>query len=72
MSERSLFNREGVPTVDAIRNGSVLVPALSYPGKPRSGLPKFLQITFRQGKVDLKAGRKVYDTAKKALEGISS
>jgi len=71
MSERSLFNREGVPTVDAVRNGTALVPALSYPGKPRSGLSKFLQIAFNQGKENIKIGNEVHLTATKSLECIT-
>jgi len=72
MSERSLFAREGAPSVGAVRNGNALVPALSYPGKPRSGLSRFIQITFNQGKDNIQIGKEVSLPAREKLEGIIS
>jgi hypothetical protein len=72
MSERSLFTREGAPSVSAVRNGDVLVPILSYPGEPRSGLSQFIQITFSQGEDNIRVGEAVPLTIRESLEEISS
>lgn len=70
MSERSLFNRDGAPSVDAVQDGSALVPALSYPGTPRSGLAQFVQVTFSQGTEDVRIGEGVSPAARESLEGL--
>lgn len=71
MSERSLFARDGAPSVSAVRNGSALVPVLSYPGEPRSGLTRFVQITFNQEEAEIRVGEAVPAAVRESLEGVT-
>lgn len=72
MSDRSLFARDGAPTVSAVRDASALVPVLAYPGEPRSGLPQFVQITFDQGESRVRIGDEVATAVGERLRGLSS
>lgn len=72
MSDRSLFARDGAPTVSAVLNGSALVPVLAYPGEPRSGLRQFVQITFDQGGSRVQIGDEVAPAIREYFDGISS
>ncbi len=72
MSGRSLFDRAGAPSASAVRDGSALVPVLSYPGEPRSGLSQFVQITFDEGEANVAIGDGVSPAVTACLEGLSS
>ncbi|QKY17238.1 hypothetical protein [Halorubrum sp. CBA1229] len=72
MSGRSLFAREGAPSASAVRDGDALVPVLAYPGEPRSGLPRFVQITFARGESRVRVGDEVAPAVRERLRGISS
>jgi len=72
MSGRSLFAKEGTPTVSAVRDGSALVPVLAYPGEPRPGLSQFVQLTFAQGESRVRIGDEVAPAVREGLRGLSS
>jgi hypothetical protein len=72
MRGRSLFAKKGVPNPSTIRDGSSLVPVLSYPGEPRPGLTQFVQIAFDQGEENIQIGKEISPAIRESLEDISS
>lgn len=62
MSGRSLFSRDGTPNPPAVRDGSGLVAVLAYPGVPRSGLARFVQVTFNGGDGSVQIGEAIPPT----------
>ncbi len=71
MSDRSLLNRDGSPSVDNLRRGNALIPVLAYPGKAQSSLPEFVQITFQDGNENITIGESVPAEAQQFFRDIT-
>ena len=72
MDGRSLFDRAGTPSAGAVRDGSALVPVLSYPGDPTPGLDQFVQITFGRDEGTVRIGDAVSPSIRERLEHLPS
>jgi len=72
MRDRSLFGNKGMPSVGAVRDGSGLLPVLSYPGDPRPELAQFVQVTFDRGDGAVRIGDAVSPSIRESLEQLSA